>query len=466
MHDEPERPYLNVRTPRRVAFAMIVIAMGAMLGPLDSAVNVAFPLITKHFDLQVSDIQWIVIVYVLCQSSLSVVFGKLGDIHGHRRIFTYGCAACALIHLVAGFAPNYASLVAMRGVQGLAIGIAMSCGPALATLLYTPEQKRRALAVYTVLFGMGLALGPLLAGVLIENFGWPAVFWYRAPMALFALCFVFVLPKGEQRARVEKSFDLAGAALLFLVLTSFVAALSLLRHAQAMPHFLILACAIFAVALYCFMQTELRANDPVVHVRFYRNPAFAGIQFATLGVNFFAFGVFLLAPYLLAALPDLTLAQSGFLLALYPCGQIAGGLICSRMPRKLGSMPLVKAGLLISASGLCGAGVAAYLASPGALSLAFIVAGMGLGIFQSGNLDLTTTILPADARGVAGSLVNVARLLGIVTGAALITLLYDSVKSGFESVLDVFAAVYLTLGAGLLIMAIILSATVFRTIKP
>lgn len=465
MRGELERQQDGGAARGRVAFAMIVISMGAMLGPLDSAVNVAFPMITKHFNLQVSDIQWIVIVYVLCQSSLSVVFGKLGDIHGHRRIFALGCAACALIHLAAGFAPSYPALVALRGLQGLAIGIGMSCGPALATLLYPPEQKRRALAIYTMLFGAGLAIGPLLAGVLIERFGWPSVFWYRAPLALFAFCFVFVLPEGERPAAVSKSFDWAGAVLLFLTLTSFVITLSLLRHAMSMPFLLLLASTAFAIALYFFIQTEIRASDPVVHVRFYRNPSFAGIQAATLGVNFFAFGVFLLAPYLLVALPGVTLIQAGFLLALYPCGQICGGLLCSRMPKRFGSFLLVKSGLLISAGGLCAAGLAASFASPLWLSIAFIVAGMGLGIFQSGNLDLTTTILPPGARGVAGSLVNVARLLGIVTGAALITLLYDAMRVLAGGGLNVFAAVYLTLGAGLLLMTFILSLTALRAIK-
>ncbi|MBM3608937.1 MAG: MFS transporter [Alphaproteobacteria bacterium] len=94
------RPQSN--TAARAAFGMIVVSMGAMLGPLDSAVNVAFPAITKSFNLRVSDIQWVVIVYVLAQSSLSIIFGKLGDRYGHRRIFMWGCAACAIVHTIAG----------------------------------------------------------------------------------------------------------------------------------------------------------------------------------------------------------------------------------------------------------------------------------------------------------------------------------------------------------------------------
>ena len=132
-----------------------------MLGPLDSAVNIAFPAITTAFGLRVSDIQWVVICYVLAQSCFSIVFGKLGDLYGHRRVFMVGAGLATIIHALAGFAPNYPALVAMRGLRGIAIGIAMSCGPALATFLYPPARKRAALSFYTMLFGVGLAIGPL-----------------------------------------------------------------------------------------------------------------------------------------------------------------------------------------------------------------------------------------------------------------------------------------------------------------
>ncbi len=444
---------------------MLVIALGAMLGPLDSAVNVAFPIITQSFGLRVSDIQWVVIAYVLAQSSLSIVFGKMGDLYGHRRIFMAGCAACVVAHVLAGFAPNYPALIALRAVQGLAIGIAMSCGPALATFLFPPAQKRRALAIYTMLFGLGLALGPVLGGFLIEAFGWPAVFWYRAPLVAFALAFAFVLPaRGEPPAK-KPVFDIAGALLLIVALGSFVGALALIRHAQALPVWLFIAILVFAISTWAFIRQEMRAADPVVHVAFYRDPVFAGVQLATVAINFFAFGVFLLAPYMFAARPDTPLVTAGFMLALYPCGQIAAGFLGSRLSGAVRSSTLVKTGMVLCSAGLMAIGFAATGPSLPLLGAALVFAGFGLGTFQVGNLDLTTSILPISARGVAGSLVNVARLLGIVIGAALITLLIDTLgmRAG-DNPLATFRIAYIALGASLLGLALAMSATIFRRV--
>ncbi|MBM3608938.1 MAG: MFS transporter [Alphaproteobacteria bacterium] len=342
----------------------------------------------------------------------------------------------------------------------------MSCGPALATFLYPPEQKRRALAIYTMLFGFGLAAGPVAGGILIEAFGWPAVFWYRTPLVLFAFAFAFVLPRGGAQNPSPAAFDRAGAMLLIISLSSFVASLSLIRHAAAMPFWLLAAIIVCAGSTVLFIRQELRSSDPVVHVAFYRDPVFVGIQFATIAINFFAFGVFLLAPYMFALRHDTPLAVAGLMLALYPCGQIAAGVLGTWMSGAVRSSTLVKLGMILTALGLMATGLASTGSSLLVLGLALALAGFGLGLFQVGNLDLTTSILPVSARGVAGSLVNVARLMGIVIGAALITLLLDGIAGGRAGPdLTVFRLVYIFLGAGMLSIAAMMSVTVFRKVR-
>ncbi len=442
----------------KAAFGMLIISFGAMLGPLDSAVNIAFPSIPAAVNLAISDIQWIVIVYVLAQSCFSIVFGKLGDLYGHRRVFMFGSALAAIIHAVAGLAPNYPALVALRGLQGVAIGIAMSCGPALATFLYPPAQKRAALGFYTMLFGVGLAIGPVLGGWLIENYGWPAVFWYRAPIAFTALALAFLLPVDMPYKGIVPAFDFSGTAWLLVALGSFVGTLTLARQASniLLPLFMLL---LWIVSTGFFIRQERRSIDPVIHVQFYANPAFAGIQFATVAINFFNFTIFLLVPYLMSARGDSLLA-AGFMLGLYPAGQIIAGFICSRLSKAVTSVMLVRAGLFIAAFGILATGIASAMPHLAPLGLALFTAGFGLGVFQVGNLDLTTSILPASARGMAGSLVNVARLLGIVTGAAVITWIFDVLAQPDR--LAQFRATFLLLGVMQFICALILSLTLFR----
>jgi MFS family permease len=455
--DKDEGPQRTYPSEVRAALGLLIISCGAMLGPLDSAVNIAFPAITTAFGLRVSDIQWVVICYVLAQSCFSIVFGKLGDLYGHRRVFMVGAALATIIHALAGFAPNYPALVAMRGLQGIAIGIAMSCGPALATFLYPPARKRAALSFYTMLFGVGLAIGPILGGWLIEHYGWPAVFWYRAPIALAALCFAVLLPADIPYKGAIPTFDYAGTALMVAMLGSFVAMLTSARQSSTIVWPLLMA-AVWITSTWAFARVERKAKEPVVNVAFYADIRFAGIQFATLAINFFNFTIFLLAPYMMTERAGL--AMAGLMLGLYPLGQIAAGIIGSRLSKGVASASLVRLGLFIAAFGVFATGIASD-APLFVIGATLFTAGFGIGIFQVGNLDMTTSILPVSARGVAGSLVNVARLIGIVIGAAVITWIYDALAQGDR--MAQYRATFMLMGALQFACALALALFVFRT---
>ncbi len=446
----------------RAFYGLVVVSLGSMMGPLDAAVNVAFPVITKFFDQTIADIQWVVIVYVLAQSCITIIFGNLGDLFGHKRVFLLGTAACALIHLLIGFAPTYQALVAMRVLQGLAVGTALSCGPAIVTFLYPPEQKRYALGLFTMLFGLGLAIGPVIGGLLLEHFSWGSVFWYRAPIALTAFVLAIWLPLEHRPPEAAAQFDSKGAFYLVAMLASFVASISLMRNSA---HFLFPLGTLFAWGLFSwlFVRQEIAAVQPVIQVRHYANSIFAGIQVTTVAVNFFLFVIFLLLPYLLSTRGDISLWWSGVIIAIYPCGTITGGYAGGRLSRSISSLALVRIGIAIIAAGLIGAGLSGASASIVPVCLCLYFTGLGLGIFQVGNLDLSTTILPSSERGVAGSLVNVARLLGILTGASGITLLFDLLDSGDR--MAAFRETFIILGCALSLFGLLVNFTIFRNVK-
>jgi MFS family permease len=145
-----------------------------MVVPFDSSVNVAFPHIIRAFDLPIPAIQWVVIAYTLTYAALTLVFGRVGDMLGYRRIFLIGSAWSTIAFLMCAAAPSYHWLLAARVMQGVGAALALSCGPALATSLYPESERTRVLGLYTMAFGIGGALGPVLAGQLVAWFGWPA----------------------------------------------------------------------------------------------------------------------------------------------------------------------------------------------------------------------------------------------------------------------------------------------------
>jgi MFS family permease len=405
----------SVRSP---VVGLILVCAGALVGPLDTAVNVAFPAITSAFGLALRDIQWIVITFVIAQSGVTLVFGRLGDLYGHRRIFAVGMAACALAHLAAGFAPDYRWLVALRVLQGVAVGLAVACGPALATLLFPPQDKRRVLAIYVTTFSFGLALGPLLGGALIQWLGWPGVFWFRAPLALLVFVLLPLLADARAASSPDQRADPA-------TLSDGYAP----REDGARPE---------GTAGPAAPAGQLARMIRVAPVR---SPWFAELQLASIVVNFACFSILLLVPYALTDWPDQSMAASGVLLALFPGGSLFGGLLAGRAAQRLSSVTMVRAGLLLAALGLLITALVLPAGSAAALGLGLTVTGLGLGLFQVGYMDETTSMLRPEDRGVAGGLVTVTRLLGIVLGVTLISALYESLGS-FETTIA-------TMGAGL-----------------
>ena len=160
------------------------VALGTLIVPLDSAVNVAFPAIAVAFDLPLPRIQWVVICYVLTYGSLMLAVGRLGDIFGHARVFRFGLAWSALAYMLLAIVPGFDALLAARVLQGIGAALVLGCGPALATQLFADAMRARALGAYAATLAAGSTIGPLVGGLLVEGFGWPAVYWFRAPVAV------------------------------------------------------------------------------------------------------------------------------------------------------------------------------------------------------------------------------------------------------------------------------------------
>ncbi|HZU88154.1 MAG TPA: MFS transporter, partial [Stellaceae bacterium] len=198
---------------------LALVGLGTSVVPLDTAVNIAFPDITRSFGLPIAMIQWVVICYVLTYASLMLACGRAGDVFSHGRVFRIGLAWSSAAFLLCAAAPSYPVLLFCRFLQGIGAGLVISVAPALVTALFPEERRSRALGVFTMMFALGSAVGPLLGGALVHAWGWPAVFWFRAPIALAALLFrenSAAAPRAEKR----EPLDIAGAVLLALAISS------------------------------------------------------------------------------------------------------------------------------------------------------------------------------------------------------------------------------------------------------
>ena len=430
-----------------------MIGLGTATAQLDTSVNIAFPAITRGFDLAIADIQWVVICYVLTYASLLLSLGRIGDTIGHAIVYRTGLIWSAVALLLVGYAPSYGAMLLFRCLQGIGAALVLSCGVALVTSLYGEERRGRSLGIYTMMMALGLMIGPLLGGALTAMWDWPAVFWFRIPIAIAALLLLRGVPVSPLR-RTSDGFDILSGLALTLGLASMLMALNRLREFSA-----VWFAFLSALALAGFVFRQSRAAHPIISIEILRLPGFALLNLVSVLANVAAFSVWLLVPYHLARIQTYSLTESGAILAAGAAGAVMASPIGGRLiERQISAELLAMAGAVAIGAGLLLLSAWTEQTPTILRVVGLVVQGIGLGLFQLAYSDIVTATLPIGERGVAGSLALLTRTLGTVIAASVILMLFEALQirqDFFEAFRQTFqaAALLAFVSAGLLALS-------------
>ncbi len=410
--------------------ALAVVGLGTSLAPLDFAVNIAFPVMTQAFELQAHSIRWVAVSLLLTYGSLMLVFGALGDRIGHLQVFRAGLITSVVAFIGCALAPSFGWLLAARVLQGVAVALTLSCGPALATLLFADSRRTWALSAYGAMAAVAALIAPVIGGASIALMGWPGVYWFRVPIMLMALICLPVVSRSLKQSPVpgrevaRPDFDVVGSSLL-------AASVALLLLAPALPDqgpmrpghsttWIAGLCAVIGLTLMAaFIRRQRHRTHPFLPGSVVRNLDFWLINLAATIVQFTSFAVPLITPYYLMHVTGLSSLASGALLAIWAGGSLLGSGGATRLVRALGNGGAAFLAILLATAGLAGLAVQGEATRFGLMSGALFIQGLGLGLFQVVYTDLVVASLPLSARGVAGSLTMVTRTIGLVFGASL-----------------------------------------------
>ena len=415
--------------PRPVLQSSVLIASAsAVLGSLDTSVNIAFPAMTADFGLDVTAMQWVVVSYVLTYASLLLGCGKIADVWGHSRVLSWGLIASAAAFLLCGLAPTFPLLLGARVVQGIAVALIFAAAPALATLSVPPQARGRVLGIFQMSAAVGFALGPLVGGLLVGSVGWRAVYIFRVVPALVLGWLAFRQTPSATRRAAQAAFDAPAILTLAGGIAGLLLALSRGPAVGWTSPLVLTLLGLSGLSFALFVKVEQRAHPPVVDLSLFRSPAFALANALNVLANGAMFAIWLLVPHYLVQVLRYPETTAGLVLVATPLATALVAPLAGVLADRLGTRLLSSVGLGLEACGLwlmsALHGETATL--PVVLTLGLV--GAGIGLFQVPNMSFVMGAIPRDQQGVAGGMSQMMRTLGVVLGVTGASTLFASRK--------------------------------------
>ena len=382
-------------------------------------VNVALPSIAKELDASTAGLQWSIDAYTVVIASFLMLAGSTADRLGRRRIFQIGLVLFSLGSLLCSFAGSIEMLVAFRVAQ--ALGGAMLNPVAMSIIVNTftdPKQRAQAIGMWGAVFGISMALGPLLGGFLVENVGWRSVFWINVPIAALAIIATFkFIP--ESRAAKPRRIDPVGQLLIVIILGALTSSLIEVHERGWSDPWIVAGISAVVIGLAALTAYERKRIEPLIELRFFKSAPFAiATLLAVVAFSSFNGAMFLSSLYLQTA-RGLSAQHAGMCLlptaiALAICSPMSGRLVGSGRVR----LPVVIAGCALTAGAALFVGLDLETPLP-QLILGFGLLGIALGMINAPITNAAVSGMPRAQAGVASALASTSRQVGATIGIAL-----------------------------------------------
>ncbi len=405
---------------RRSGVLLICCTSLFIVGVDITAVNVALPSIGQDLDAGISGLQWTVGAYTVVMASLLLFSGSTADRLGRRRIFVTGLAVFSAASLGCSLAPSVEVLVAFRVLQAVGGSMMNPVAMSIITNTFTdPRERAQAVGVWGAVFGISMALGPIVGGTLVSAVGWRSIFWINIPVGLAAIMLTLRFVP-ESRAPRPRRFDPVGQVLVIVLLAMLTYGIIEAPGRRWSSVSTLAAFAASAVALLALLLHEPRRVDPLVDLRFFRSIPFTSSIVISVAA-FAAFGGFLFLNTLyLQEVRGLSPVQAGLATVPMAVMTVVASTLSGRIVGRHGArLPLV-------ISGFCSVSACAMLtgidaATPFArLLAAYVIFGIGFGLVNAPITNAAVSGMPRAQAGVASAIATTSRQFGQTLGVAVV----------------------------------------------
>ncbi len=401
---------------------LLIATMASFLTPfMGSSINIALPSIGKEFAMDAVSLGWVATSYLLAAAVFLVPFGRIADIYGRKKIFTYGILIYTASSLLLATSTSGAMLISFRILQGIGGAMLFGTGVAILTSVFPIGERGKVLGINVAAVYLGLSLGPFLGGFLTQHFGWRSIFLATVPLGLIVIASVFWKLKGEWAEAKGQKFDLSGSLIYGLGLVAIIYGLSLLPTIWGA-----LAILTGIAVILVFIRWEMKVASPVLHMNLFKNnTVFAFSNLAAL-INYSAtFAVIFLLSLYLQYVKGLGPQNAGLILVSMPAVQAIFSPVAGRLSDRIEPRILASLGMGLTTIGL---GFLIFLEQDTAIEfilVSLVILGFGFALFSSPNTNAVMSSVEKGSYGVASATLATVRQIGMMLSMGIVMLIFS-----------------------------------------
>lgn len=408
---------------------IISISLATFMSALDGTiVNIALPTISEVFSVTTSTVSWVSTIYLLVMAGCVLIFGKISDVIGFKKVFLSGFLIFTIGSFCCGFLPDlihsFPVLIGSRAFQAVGGAMITAIGPAMVTAYIPMKQKGKAMGIVLTFAALGTAIGPTIGGVLTQFLSWNWIFFINVPVGICAVILgAKVIPAVKGR-ELTGEFDRAGAVLIFTGLASLLFALSEGQTLGWTDPVILGSFVLALITLSGFVRCELRAADPLLELRLFKRKNFL-LTNTTMVLLFFSFaGISYLLPFYLQYVQGFTPSVAGLILTSLSVAMMVGGILAGMLYNRAGGRLLsIAAGISI---------VAGYFlmtrirpdTTTGFVVLCLVLIGFGLGLMLTPASNMIMNSVGKKYQGMVSSLTSLERFAPMTIGIAIFNIVF------------------------------------------
>ncbi|WP_328521234.1 DHA2 family efflux MFS transporter permease subunit [Kribbella sp. NBC_00359] len=407
---------------------LIALCLAVLVLGLDTTVlNVALPTLASDLDASTSQLQWMANSYNLVLAALLLPAGLLGDRYGRRRIIAIALTLFGAASLACGLADSAEGLIASRAFLGVGAAMIVPVALSLITVLFrTEEDRKKAIGFFVVANSIGMPLGPIVGGLLLDHAGWQWIFLMNVPIALIAALAVTLLVP-ESRSSRRPAIDWLGIVLSSAGLASLVYGVTKAGETSWTDGVTVLFLGLAVVLIAAFLLWQRRTTRPLIELRLFHEKTFTGGA-VLLTVSVFAiFGLLFTMPQYFQGINGSDALHTGLKLLPFIAGMTLGAKLAEPVEAKAGTRLVVMAGFVVMALGFMLGAFTELGIGYGYTAIWFVVVGFGLGCSMPQAMNAALGVLDPERAGTGSGLLQAFRQVGGTVGIAVLGTVLNSV---------------------------------------